>query len=139
MGKPKTKQSAGAIRLPDITVRELHRHKAAQGTLRLAAGVHWRNDADLVFTTSIGTPIDPANLRRAVREISQKAGITKKVVPYDFRRSAASLWSAAEVPGEQIADLMGNDAKTALSTYRRRMEPVVEAAVVPMNDLFGTS
>jgi len=30
----------------------------------------------------------------------------------------------------------GNDAKTALSVYRRRMGPVVDDAVEPMDDLF---
>jgi len=93
----------------------------------------------MVFTTTIGTPVGPANLRRAVRDIRAAAGITKEVVPYDFRRSAASILSATDVPGEQIADVMGNDPKLALSTYRRRMEPIVEVAVAPMDDLFGTA
>ena len=39
-------------------------------------------------------------------------------------------------PGERIADVAGNDAKTALSVYRRRMGPVVDDAVEPMDDLF---
>ncbi len=95
--------------------------------------------ADLVFTTSVGTPIDPANLRRAVREITAKAGIERKVVPYDFRRAAASLLSAEDVSGERIADVLGNDTKTALSVHRRRrLDPIVEDAAGAMNKLFGT-
>ncbi len=34
---------------------------------------------------------------------------------------------------------MGNDPKLALSTYRRRMEPIVEVAVAPMDDPFATA
>jgi hypothetical protein len=60
-------------------------------------------------------------------------------VPYDFRRAVASLVSDADVSGERIADVLGNDAKTALSVYRRRLGPVVEDAVGPMDDLFGTA
>ncbi len=69
---------------------------------------------------------------------SEKAGIERKVVPYDFRRAAASLLSAEDVSGERIADVMGNDAKTALSVYRRRLDPIVEDAAEAMNNLFGT-
>ena len=126
-------------RTTEITVKALKRHRAVQAEAQVKAGPRWANVADLAFTTSIGTPVDPANLRRAVREITEKAGIDRKIVPYDFRRSAASLLSAQDVPGERIADVMGNDAKTALSVYRRRLDPIVEDAAGPMDDLFGTA
>jgi integrase len=110
----------------------------AQAGERLAAGPHWRSDEGLVFTTEIGTPIDPANLRRTVARVAKKAGLTKRVSPYDFRHAAISVLSNAEISGERIADVAGNDAKTALSVYRHRMGPVVDDAVGPMNDLFRT-
>ncbi len=140
LGAPKkSRNPLRSIRLPAVTVKALRRHRAVQAEAQVKAGPRWANVADLAFTTSIGTPIDPANLRRAVREITEKAGISKKIVPYDFRRSAASLLSAQDVPGERIADVMGNDAKTALSVYRRRLDPIVEDAAGPMDDLFGTA
>jgi integrase len=140
LGAPKkSRNPLRSIRLPQVTVKALQRHRAVQSAAQIKAGPRWANTADLVFTTSIGTPVDPANLRRAVREITEKAGLTKKVVPYDFRRSAASLLSAADVSGERIADVMGNDASTALTVYRRRLDPIVEDAAGPMNDLFGTA
>lgn len=91
-----------------------------------------------MFATEIGTPIDPANLRRTVRRVAEKAGISKQVSPYDFRHAAISVLSNADVSGERIADVAGNDAKTALSVYRRPMGPVVDDAVGPMDALFGT-
>jgi integrase len=140
LGEPKrSKNPVRSIRLPAVTVRALQRHHVAQGKARMKAGPHWVNEADLVFTTQIGTPVDPANLRRAVREITETAGLKKSVVPYDFRRAVASLLSDADVSGERIADVLGNDPKTALSVYRRRLGPVVEDAVGPMDDLFGTA
>ena len=101
-------------------------------------GAAWSNPDDLVFTTTVGTPIDPANLRRTVRQVAKAAGIAKDMNPYDFRRTMVSLLSAADVSGERIADVAGNDAKTALSVYRHRMDPVVEDAVAPMDELFGS-
>jgi len=139
LGAPKkSRNPLRSIRLPDAAFEALRRHRTVQSEARIKAGPRWANVADLVFTTSIGTPIDPANLRRAVREITAKAGIERKVVPYDFRRATASLLSAEDVSGERIADVLGNDAKTALSVYRRRLDPIVEDAAEAMNKLFGT-
>ncbi len=90
-----------------------------------------------ILAATVGE-IDPANLRRTVARVAEKAGLSKKVSPYDFRHAAISLLSNAEISGERIADVAGNDAKTALSVYRHRMGPVVDDAVGPMNDLFRT-
>lgn len=79
-----------------------------------------------------------SNLRTTVARVVEKAGLSKKVSPYDFRHAAISLLSNAGISGERIADVAGNDAKTALSVYRHRMGPVVDDAVGPMNDLFRT-
>ena len=78
-------------------------------------------------------------VRRAVRQVAKAAGITKAVNPYDFRRTMVWLLSAADISGERIADVAGNDAKTALSVYRHRMDPIVEDAVATMDELFGPS
>ncbi|HXH56189.1 tyrosine-type recombinase/integrase [Iamia sp.] len=121
--------------LPDAATSTLRHHRAAQAQERLTAGPHWDDELDLVFTTTVGTPIDPANLRRTVRAIAASAGITKPVNPYDLRRTAISLLSHVGVPGERVADIAGNDAKTAMSIYRRPVAPVVEYAAEPMDNL----
>ena len=82
-------------------------------------------------TTACPLPPDPRgprSRRRTVRRVAKAAGIDKGVNPYDFRRTMVSLLSAA--------DVAGNDAKTALSIYRHRMDPIVEDAVAPMDELF---
>lgn len=136
IGPLKTKQSKRSLRLPAFARAELTRHRALQTTDRERVGTAWSNPDDLVFTTATGTPIDPANLRRTVRRVAKAAGIDKGVNPYDFRRTMVSLLSAADVSGERIADVAGNDAKTALSVYRHRMDPIIEDAVGPMDELF---
>lgn len=136
IGPLKTRQSRRSLRLPAFAQSELRRHLDAQAAERTKAGDGWSNPYDLVFTTTTGTPIDPANLRRTVRKVAKAASIDKGVNPYDFRRTMVSLLSAADVSGERIADVAGNDAKTALSVYRHRMDPIVEDAVATMDELF---
>ena len=57
---PKTKRSRRAIPLPRVVVKVMREHQARQEVERASAEL-WADD-DLVFTTSIGTPIEPRNL-----------------------------------------------------------------------------
>jgi integrase len=54
---PKTKRSRRAIPLPQAVVKVLEAHRHAQAVERSGAEL-WADD-DLVFTTSIGTAIEP--------------------------------------------------------------------------------
>jgi len=47
--------------LLDFVVKSLRHHRVRQHEERLIAGSGWR-DSGFVFTTRIGTPVDPANL-----------------------------------------------------------------------------
>ena len=59
----KTKQSARTIALPERAIAALRRQRARQAEERLAAGPEWKGNADgLVFTSKIGTPLEPHNL-----------------------------------------------------------------------------
>lgn len=60
---PKTARSRRTVPLPPICVEALRSHRARQAEDKAAAGPRWR-ESGLVFTTEIGTPIDPSNLSR---------------------------------------------------------------------------
>ncbi|MBW3609824.1 MAG: tyrosine-type recombinase/integrase, partial [Actinobacteria bacterium] len=59
----KTKSSRRKVRLPAFAIAALKQHRVRQMEERLAAGTVWR-DTDLVFTSTIGTPLDPDNVKR---------------------------------------------------------------------------
>jgi len=82
------KRSAAGRRtlaLPSVAVEALRRHLNAQAAEQLAAGPAWQ-DENYVFTTPIGTPIDPSNLRKAFDVLTKSAGI-EGVTPYVLRHS----------------------------------------------------
>jgi len=55
-----------------------------------------------------------------------------------MRHSAASLISAAGVPLEHVADVLGqNGTRMAALVYRHVLAPTVEAAAAPMQVLLG--
>lgn len=102
---------------------------------RLALGGAWR-DHGLVFPSAIGTPLDPANVPWVIKRIAGRAGINDAVL-YMPRHSAASLLVDEGVSIEVVADLLGDDPKTLYRHYRHRVRPVVDAALAPMERLFG--
>ena len=52
----------------------------------MAAGVLWQ-DTGLVFTTSVGTPLDASHVRRDFRALYTKAGIEGVWAPRELRHT----------------------------------------------------
>ena len=68
-GDTKTEKSKRTLRLPERAVTALREHRARQAEQRLLAGDLW-HDRGLVFSSSVGTPLDAANVRRAFKKIT---------------------------------------------------------------------
>lgn len=72
-GDTKTKKSRRSLALAQVGVRSLRRRQDLQAAQRDKAGSRWQ-ESDLVFTTSVGTALDAANVRRAFRRTVEAAG-----------------------------------------------------------------
>ena len=87
MGPPKTARSRRTIPLPDFCRDALRRRRAEQ--LAQRAAVDSWPASDLVFTTRLGTVIEPSNLRRS------------STVPSNRRRSAESASTTSDTPAHR--------------------------------------
>jgi integrase len=67
LAKLKTDRSARTIPAPAVVLEHLREHRTRQLAERLRAGQRWR-DSGLVFTSTIGTPLEPRNVDRAWHE-----------------------------------------------------------------------
>ena len=56
-----------------------------------------------MFSSSLGTPLDAANVRRAFKKITNAAGLGDSWKPLELRASFVSLMSGSGVPVEEIA------------------------------------
>ncbi len=136
LGEPKTARSRRGLDLPAPVVTALRAHRTRQLEERMNAGPAWHDDG-LVFCTTIGTPIDPSNLRYYVSTLTKAAGLGHWT-PYELRHSAVSLLSAAGVPLEHIADVAGHDGtRMTGGVYRHLVKPTVGAHVDAMETMFG--
>lgn len=99
-------------------------HRDRQREQRRRAGELW-TDADLVFATRTGGPLDAANVRRAFRSVAARAGLESgDWTPRELRHSFVSLLSDAGVTIEEIARLVGHRGTVVTeAVYRKQLRP----------------
>ena len=136
VGPPKTRRSTRTIDLPRPALDALTARVGAREIERVVAGGAW-HDTGLVFTTTIGTIIDPSNLRHALDQACARAGLGHWH-PHELRHTAVSLLSDRGVPLERIADMVGHTT-TAMTegVYRHQVSESVDAGKAAMEEMFG--
>lgn len=118
---PRTKSSRRALRLPALVVDALKAHRSSQAVERMAARA-WA-DPTLVFTTRVGTAIEPRNSLWAFHTLCDQAGV-RRVRIHDLRHAAASFML---LQGIDLRIVMGTLGHSRLSTtsdlYTDLLEP----------------
>jgi len=105
---PKTRHSRRTVPLPPPCVDALRQHRARQDRERLALGPAW-TDSGLVFTTTIGTPIEPDNLRRSWDRVRAATGAPPARF-HDLRHTCVSLLLDAGTPPHVVREIVGHSA-----------------------------
>jgi integrase len=133
----KTDRSRRTIALPQPLIAVLRAHRIRQLQERLAAGSRWQDRA-LVFTSTVGTGVEPRNLHRAFKVLLAKAGLPE-IRFHDLRHSAASLMLAQGVPLRVVMEVLGHSSiSLTANTYSHVMPSLVQDAAEKMGDLlFG--
>lgn len=129
IGVPKTKKSRRTLRLSARCVAVMRRHRTGQAAERLLAGPGWSRDerwTDLVFTSEVGTPMHPSNVRRALRKACERAGVPS-ITTYDLRHTVATLL-CEDLPMTKVKDVLGHTDTRMLERVYRHAPDVVEAA-----------
>lgn len=104
---------------------------------RLKAGEAWE-DTGLVFTTEIGTWVDPRNFRRAFSKVCTAAELGDGWHPHELRHSMISILSAAGVSEEDLADMAGHvTTRMTHQVYRHQVTPTIDAGKAAAERLFG--
>lgn len=136
--EPKSASAVRVLRLPALLVEALRRHRIRQREERLAAGPAWRGNAwDLVFTTQIGTPLDPKNVRHWFRRACLRAGV-RPIRFHDLRHTCATLLLAQDIPPRIVQELLGHSQVTlTLDTYTSVLPRHLSAATQRIDTLLG--
>jgi integrase len=134
--EPKTRQSRRTIALPAVVIEALQHHKARQSQERLLAGSRW-NETGLVFTSTIGTPIDVGNLRRNFWRPLDKAGLPRMRF-HDLRHSCASLLLVQGVSPRVVMETLGHsNISITMDTYTHVLPELQRQAADAMDRALG--
>jgi integrase len=135
-GPPKSERSNRRLVLPAFARDSLKAHRTRQLEERLAAGSAW-NDSGLVFTTSIGTPIDSRSLTRQFQAHLERLKLPRQRF-HDARHACASLLLELGEPMRTIMEVLGHSqiALTA-DTYSHLSIEMKRGAATKMESLFG--
>ena len=84
----KSVRSRRTMALPGVAVTALRSHRVCQLESRLAAGGRW-HDRGFVFSSSVGTPLDPRNVTRQFKALLTAAKLPDTGL-HDLRHSCFS-------------------------------------------------
>ena len=130
---PKTDASAATVALPAQLVARLLAHRKAQIVERMASMV-WV-DPDLVFTTSLGTALEPRNVNRSWDELCQRAGVRHLRI-HDLRHATATFMLAAGVELKLIqATLRHSRLSTTADVYAHVLAEVQRSGADRMDGM----
>jgi integrase len=136
-GDTKTSKSRRTLELPARCVEALTKHRDLVEKQSAESG-RQLEEFDLVFSTTTGSPLDPANVRRAFRRVVAAAGMNPMSwTPRELRHSFVSLLSSSGMPIEDIAHLVGHaNTRVTELVYRKELRPVLTRGAVAMDVLF---
>jgi len=135
--EPKTEKSKRVVPLPDEVVAALKNHRIQQLQLRLAVGQEYKNP-DLVFATSVGTPIYPRNFTRKFYELRKKAGIPDDINLHALRHTYATRLLEQGENLKTVQELLGHtDISTTANTYSHVSVEVKQKAAAKMDKLLS--
>jgi integrase len=103
--RPKTRSSVRTVPLPPLVAKALVEHRERQAQERAAAGAEWKEHG-LVFTSRVGTPLEPDNLRRSWYPLRKRLGLDARF--HDLRHSCVTLLLDLGVPPHIVQQIAGH-------------------------------
>lgn len=114
--EPKTERSRRTIAMPAIAAAALRAHRIRQLEERVWAGSRWR-EADFVFTSTIGTPLDGSTVTHRFQRLLESAGLPRQRF-HDLRHACASLLLAQGVHPRVVMETLGHSQiSLTMNTY----------------------
>jgi integrase len=134
--EPKSATSRRVVPLPGLVRDALiaHRVRQAQESLPL------RSEppdpfAELVFTTTLGTPLDGISVTRRFQRILATAGLPHQRF-HDLRHACASLLLAQGVPARVVMETLGHsEISLTLNTYSHVLPSLGREAALRMDEV----
>ena len=114
--EPKTAAGRRSIVLDAIVLSKLREHGRRQKEERLMAGGRWQ-DQDLMFSSTIGTPMEPDKILIQFKALQHQAGLPA-IRFHDLRHTAATFLLELGTHPKVVQEILGHsDTSVTMNTY----------------------
>jgi integrase len=127
----KTQASRDRAPLPDAAVEALTAWQREQRRQRMAAPA-WA-DLGLVFTTNLGTAVEPRNINRQWEKVRARAGIQRPARLHDLRHACASYALAGGADLKTVQRMLRHARISTTQVYVHALEDVPRAGADVMD------
>jgi integrase len=132
--EPKTAKSRRSLRVPASVVETLTQHRQRQRFEARAAGDAWQGEWNLVFCSTIGTPLDGSNVLHSFQRALAAAGL-RKMRFHDLRHSAATFLLLAGVPDRVVMAQLGHSQISTTALYSHVVDSMLADAAGLMDGM----
>lgn len=135
VSEPK-RRSRRTINLPQVALSALAEHRRRQEQERSFAGDQWQ-ETGFVFTSSIGTPLEPRKAAKEYTTILEAAGLPV-IRFHDLRHTAATLLLAQGVHPRVVMELLGHSQiAITMNTYSHVIPALKKEAANQMDAILN--
>lgn len=114
--EPKTKAGRRVVVIGQKAIEKLRRHFQMQQLERQFAGKRWKEN-DLIFPSTIGTPMEPRNIIRHFKD-TLKIALLPEIRFHDLRHTAAILMLQHGVYPKIVQERLGHSTiSMTMDTY----------------------
>jgi integrase len=137
--EPKSEASSRTLALPAVLVTMLKAHQRLQAEERQAMRDGWR-EHNLVFPSTVGTPMEPRNLSRQFKTALKAAGLPETTRFHDLRHSCATFLIVQGVHPRVVMQILGHSQiSVTMNTYGHVLEDSQRQAVAKIDVLLGAT
>ncbi len=137
VGETKTRRGRRQVNLTPRTVSALKAHRRRQLEEKILL-VEPYEDHGLIFSTRVGTPVNPENLvNRSFKPLLKKAGLPE-IRFHNLRHTCATLLLGRGVHPKLVQELLGHATiAMTLDTYSHYLPSMGDQAAGAMGDALG--
>jgi len=131
--EPKTAAGKRLIVLSTTVMVKLSEQKNHQEFIKQFAGYRWKEN-NLIFTSTVGTPVDWRNMYREFKSILKKADLPD-IRFHDLRHTAATLMLQQGIHPKVVQERLGHsNISLTLNTYSHVLPSMQDAAAEKMDE-----
>ncbi|MFC2053502.1 tyrosine-type recombinase/integrase [Chloroflexota bacterium] len=132
--EPKSQTGRRVVVLGAATLEKLHDHLNLQQRERILAGERWKEN-DLIFPSTIGTPMEPRNLIRHFKKTLKESGLPA-IRFHDLRHTSATLQLQQGINPKIVQERLGHSSiSLTLDTYSHVLPDMQNEVAETMDEI----